>query len=126
MSYVPHKKGTLLVPTGNKNHLYVIVTDVCSEGKHLLVNVSTIYPGTYYDNTCVIDDGEHPFIKHPSYVVYRQARIDKSEQIIKYVNCRYFSPHLPISDELLIRISAGFLTSAHVPRFVRKYFDKVS
>ncbi len=126
MSYFPQKKGTLLVPSGSKNHLYVIVTDSCAENRQLLVNVSTIYPETYYDNTCVIEAGEHPFIKHSSYIVYRQARIDRTEHLIKCVNGWVFRPSQPVSDDLLERISKGFLSSHHVSRLIKNYFRQVS
>ncbi|MFA6279955.1 MAG: hypothetical protein WC612_04080 [Bdellovibrionales bacterium] len=126
MSYFPQKKGTLLVPSGNKNHLHVIMTDSCAEHKHLLVNVSTIYPETYYDNACVIEIGEHPFIKHPSYVVYRQARIDRTEHLIKCVNGWVFRPSQPVSDALLERIFEGFFLSPHVSRLIKNYLRQTS
>lgn len=66
MAYVPYKKGTLLIPTGNTKHLFVIVTDKCAESCHLLVNITSVRDGMEHDKTTIIEAGEHSFIKHRS------------------------------------------------------------
>jgi len=112
-----HKKGTFIIPSGGKDHLFVILTSKCNEGHHLLVNFSSIYEGVFHDDSCVVNEGEHPFIKQPSYIVYRQARIDKATHLIK---C--FKPKEPVSDELFKRICEGLLLSTHTPKRVKLYF----
>lgn len=121
MSYVPYKSGTLLVPSGNKNHLFVIVTDACSKGQYLLVNFSTIHPGAYYDDTCLVDPGEHPFIKSASYVFYSHARVEAGARLAKLVETLYWRECEPVNDNLLKRIYDGFLRSPHVKNWVKNY-----
>ena len=117
MSFRTQKKGTLIIPSGGKDHLFVILTAKCDEGQHLLVNFSSIYEGAFHDDSCVVNEGEHPFINRSSYIVYRQARIDKATHLIK---C--FKPREPVSDELFKRICAGLLLSRHTPKRIKQYF----
>lgn len=46
VAYQVLKKGTLLIPSGpthdpDKKHLFVVCTDVCAEGRHLLVPINS-------------------------------------------------------------------------------------
>jgi len=87
MPYVPYKKGTLLIPSGADGyHLFITVNEKCDEGQHLLINVTSLRDGAKYDDTCILEAGEHPFIKHKSYVVYRMAFIKPAASISKMVD----------------------------------------
>lgn len=46
VAYQVLKKGTLLIPSGpthdpDKKHLFVVCTDACAEGRHLLVPINS-------------------------------------------------------------------------------------
>jgi hypothetical protein len=48
-------------------HLFIQMTEPLGrDEKILLLSVSTIREGVPYDDACVLDVGEHEFIKHPS------------------------------------------------------------
>lgn len=124
MSFVPARCGTLLIPTGpTGNHLLVIATDACSEGKHLLVNLSTIYSGAFYDDTCVVQAGEHPFVKAPSFAVYRSAMIQTGDRLTQMVDGWVYKAHHDATDALTARILAGALASRLTPRHVKNYLS---
>jgi hypothetical protein len=106
MAFRAVKKGTLLIPSGtgyapDKRHLFVICTDACSNGQHLLVPIAT-WQNDLSDPTCKLAAGDHDFIKHPSYVLYRKARIELATTLIAGVHEKAFSPHDPMN------ASAGF------------------
>ena len=63
MSYVPFKKGTVLIPSGGVKHLFGIITDKCPDGEHLLVNLTSIRLGIKHDDACEVSIGEHSFVK---------------------------------------------------------------
>jgi hypothetical protein len=122
MGYLPCKKNTLLIPSGDKNHLFVILTDKCQEGSHLLVNFSTIRPESFHDSTCVVLPGEHPFIKQPSYIEYRRAEIVNARHIIKCTDSSYFVPNTTTEEALFNRICDGVSASEHTPKRIKTYF----
>lgn len=127
MAYQPAKRGTLLVPSGPANnpdqlHLHVILTDSCENNRHLLVNISTIRNGIFYDPTCVIEPGEHPLVVEQSSVVYRRARTLHADQIRICVDGWSFKPKEPVSEELFSRICDGVDASRFTPRDMKRYF----
>jgi hypothetical protein len=85
------------------------------------VNLSTIRPGVFHDDTCVVVPGEHPFIQVPSYVVYRSAQVQAAERLVKLVAGWVYKPHAPASVELTDRMLAGVGNSRFTPKFVRTY-----
>ena len=128
MAYVPYKHGTLYIPSGNNDddkHLFFILNDACAEGKHLLVNVTTIYEGVPFDPACVVEPGEHPFIRHKSSMNYRMARIMEAVRITKYVGGWYYKDGEDASKELVEKIIAGALESEFLPKHILKYLAKL-
>ena len=106
------KKGTILKLSEYKEHLFVILTNECPEKNHLLVNFSSIHPNVFHDDACVVNAGEHPFIKRPSYIEYRRAGTVKASHLIK---CD-FTQKEDVSDELYTRICNGLMLSIHTPK----------
>jgi hypothetical protein len=128
MPYVPAKGSTLLIPSGSDGnpeglHLFVILTDRCNEGMHLLVNFATVRPDRYVDQTCIVEAGEHEFLKAKSFVHYRHARTDRAELLTKCVDGWTFKPKDPVSADLLERIRAGVAASPQTARRVKTYFE---
>ena len=122
MTYQPARCGTLLIPTGPAgDHLFVITTDACRDGRHLLVNLSTIRPGTFHDTTCELQIGEHPFVTAPSYVVYRGAMIQPAERLSRMVDGWVYKAHQDATEQLTARMLAGVGASKFTPRHIKNY-----
>jgi hypothetical protein len=127
MPYEPIKKGTLLIPSGSWHnpdapHLHVIVTDSCANGQHLLVSISTLKENQFFDDACLVDEGEHDFITARSFVYYRKARLDRTTHIVKCVNGGLFRPREPTSESLFERICQGINASRFIPKWTRTYY----
>lgn len=122
MLFIPLKKASLLIPSSQKddNHLFVIITNPCKEGKVLIINFSTIRSDKH-DPACVVNKGDHVFIKHPSYVVYRYSKIVSANELSKKVKSGEFIQHQPITDQLLARIQDG-ISSSFANLEIKKYF----
>ncbi|NTU44128.1 MAG: hypothetical protein HGA99_01200 [Chlorobiaceae bacterium] len=120
MAFLPQKKRTILKSSGYKEHLFVILTNECPEKNHLLVNFSSIYEGIFHDDACIVNEGEHPFIKHPSYIEYRKAETVKASHLIK---CD-FTQKEDVSDDLYTRICDGLMLSKHTPKRIKTYFSE--
>ena len=92
----PRKHDTFLIPSITssgigKKHLHIAITDPVDSGNHipciLLVSVASIRQGeSGYDTTCVLQPADHPFIRHDSYVVYRQAVIMELRDLERDLN----------------------------------------
>jgi hypothetical protein len=73
---------------GPARHLNVIITEPTEDMNYLVVPVTTYYedaeghslPGQ--DNSCILKAGRHPFIKHKSYVRYKNARRMNALEIV--------------------------------------------
>jgi hypothetical protein len=65
---------------GPTRHLNVIITEPTENMTYLVVPVTTYYedsnsrPIPGQDDSCILKPGCHPFIKHKSYVQYRNAK----------------------------------------------------
>lgn len=117
--------GTVLIPTGNESHLFVILNDPTDFDGHipkscLLVNISTVKPDIPYDKTCVLSGGCHPFIQHDSYVAYRYIRLDPASHYEKHVEAGTFIAKEPLDDGLLKIIQQGLKVSPHTPGYAKK------
>ena len=52
-------------------HLWIAVAKAKPSGDIVAFNITTYRPGTLgSDGSCVLENGEHPFIKHKSEVYY--------------------------------------------------------
>lgn len=127
--YSPARKGTILIPSGSKNHLHFVCSDPVfypSVGKDcvLVVNISTADAAIDYDKTCVLDVGDHPFIKHPSYVYYRRADIFGADNIARNVADGTFDVHRDCTDGTFKRILDGFDISDEVRPKIHKFYEK--
>lgn len=121
MPYIPARCDTLLIPSGPSEHLFVITTDACPMGSHLLVNFSSVKAGRTIDSTCIIEPGEHPFIGHRSFVLYRSAQIQTANRLSTLVDGWLYKPHERATSELTDRILSGFSVSPFTPNFIKSY-----
>lgn len=127
--YRPTRKGTILIPSGAVNHLHFICSDptfypITNDERVLVVNISSVKEHAYCDHTCILDTGDHPFIKHPSFVYYREAIIASCERLSFGVETGALTPHAPCGDHVLERILHGFSVSQDVKRKVLRFYQK--
>lgn len=120
--------STLLVPSGSKKHLHVIVLGPIALRNYgnapqiALVSVTTRYPGIPIDSTCILVPGEHEFVKHESWVSYRSLRIDTEAHAQARIAEHVWSVHASCSALLLQRIRAGVCASMFTTGEFRQLF----
>jgi hypothetical protein len=131
--FLPLKRATLLIPSGpqgdlDRKHLFILMTDPYQNEANsplfiLMVSLSTIRKGIPYDPACILHSGDHPFIKHDSYVVYQKARLEDADKILRGVKSGQLTPYDPVDKDVFERISKGIhesrLTS---PKLLEFYF----
>ena len=123
------KGCTFLIPAGPTVHLHF----VCSNPAYypslvkecvLLVNLCSIYEDVSHDPTCVLSKGEHPFIKHESYIYYRKADIFGCDTIRRSLADGSFESHALCHDLVLDRILNGFAASSEVRPKIKAFHQK--
>lgn len=122
--FLPLKRATLLIPSGpqsyqDRKHLFVLLTDphVDGAGKHcvLMVSLSTVRSGVPHDATCILYAGDHPFVKHDSYVVYLKARLEEADKVLRGVKNGQLVPQDPMDGVVFARICKGLEDSRLTP-----------
>lgn len=122
----------MLIPSGGNGykHLFTVVIDpviLPHAGGHpivVLVNFTSIRDNAPYEDACVVQAGEHPFIRHRSYVTYRYARIESVERIKDLLKKGVFVEKEPCSPELLEKILQGALKSKLISREIKRIIEQ--
>lgn len=85
------------------------------------VTISTVKTPRKFDRACILNKGDHPFIKHQSYAHYRFADIKFEKQIQELIKNGTFIQHQhPFSDEVLGRLRDGAMNSKFAARDVKE------
>ena len=128
MTYQPYPAGTLLIPSGagGGSHLYIVMTNVCKGGFHLLLSVSTIREKAHHDPTCTFRGGEHAFIKHASYIVYRLPQQTLNSDICSHVKRSYYIDKGALAAEEFRRVCEGVDRSDFSSPWMKRYFRENS
>lgn len=118
---LPYKRGGVLIPENDKPHLFAVMNDECPEGQCLLLMITTIKPNRAHDASCVLDTGDHPFITHPSYVLYARALRARAAHIGRMIEKRLFIPKEDFTKPVFERIAQGIFDSYETPQGVITY-----
>lgn len=122
MTFVSHKGATVYGVAGYKNHLIILCTDPIFWPKTgckavLSVNVSSWRENSKAsDSSCILDVGDHSFIKHKSFVYYEAAVPLRLPHLNQRVEDGELIPYEDLRPEVLDRILKGFYKSERTPR----------
>ncbi len=107
------KRATLLITSGpptdlDRKHLFVCLTDaVGNVSETLIVSVSSVKPRLPIDESCRLFPGDHPFIKHDSFIDYRNARISKADTLMNGVKVGVMVAMEPLETAVFARVCYG-------------------
>ena len=95
-------------------HLYIVISN-CNDntGRVVIVNFSTWNEQS--DNSCVLNDGDHPFISRKSCVSYENAKLKLVSRIKALVDDGTITPHDPVDRDTMLRILDGAEKSRRLP-----------
>lgn len=126
--FVPLHRTTLWIPeTGptsdpHKGHLFVVLTDPCPEGAVLLVPICSQYERC--DKTCLVGAGDHPFLKHPSFVFYARLKTYVAAELVESEKAGNVTYRGLLDERLFGFICAGVERSPFSPLKFRAYFSE--
>jgi hypothetical protein len=98
-------------------HLWVIVSDPTQDkNKIVIVNVSTWRDKAviFNDPSCIIENGEHSFIKQKSYIVYKEALIVAESALQDGFKGGVLTSWEDCSTQLLEKILTGATVTQHL------------
>lgn len=131
--FLPLKRATLLIPSGpqgdqERKHLFILITDPHDDEAGtksvLMVSLSTVKAGIPHDPTCVLYAGDHPFVKHDSYVVYQKARLEDADKVLRGVKNGQLVPHDPMDSAVFARVCKGLEESRLTPAKLLAFYQK--
>lgn len=112
--------------SGAVNHLHIVMNDPVFHPESdyeavLLVNISTVKPNNRFDDACLIEPGEHPFVKVQSHVCYADAVIKSAEDLTQFVAIGEIIPKDDVSEVIYDRVLAGFGISRRVTPKIKRF-----
>jgi hypothetical protein len=118
--------ASFLIPSGPGDFLHLFV--VCSSEKQLpdmriLVPISSIKSGVFFDPSCLVDVGEHDFIRMKSYAHYKHIQQRSSSKIISCLESGAYVSKGAVSQSLLAKLITGMLTSDFTEPWVYDLLD---
>lgn len=101
------------------NHLYVVCSNTAADqSRVVLVSFTTFKPKE--ETCCMVQPGEHAFVKRRTCVRYKDARIATVSDLLVLVDKQLMQKRDPVSADLLDRIRKGAAQSDYLPEECRK------
>lgn len=89
-----------------------------AQGMVGIVNLTTRNPPC--DDSCVITEGEHPFVEHESIIHYRQGQLVEDQVLEDAKQHGYIEMRQPFSRGLLRRVQEGALASRYTQQGIQE------
>jgi len=134
--FLPFQRATLLIPSGpeedkERKHLFILLTNPYPHPESniksvLLVSISTLKPNLPHDPACKLYTGDHPFIKADSFVLYRLARIETTDKLIKGVSEGIFYYKETLNEEIFARVAHGLIESRFTTPAILKFYNSAT
>lgn len=111
---------TFLMGPLDEYHLNVVVTDPTANGEVVIVPVTTLRPRTR-DRLFILNEGDHPFIKHPSAIACSFAQISLLGRLLALAASKTILPREPLPKDLAQRIAEALLESDFTENGVKHF-----
>ena len=92
--------------TSYDSHLWIVISDPAKDPEQVVLVNFTKHRADK-DQACVVECGDHPFIKQRTCVEYRRARMLSVKTLQTFLDSGLMVSHKPASPDLLARIRAG-------------------
>lgn len=103
------------------DHLFFVASDF-AQPDVLILSFTTVRK--FSDRSCVIQPGEHPFVKVETCVAYNFAELQPSGAILEGIARGTIVPYAPLTPELMNRIWDGASVTRHLPLKCRDLLNR--
>jgi len=87
-------------------HLRVIIFDPTINPDRVIFASMTSYDVTK-EEVCLLDVGDHPFVKHKTCIAYASAKEASLQDLLQLRDAGQLRPDIPVSSEIRKRIRRG-------------------
>lgn len=113
-------------PEQGKRHLKIILTEPNRDKLVVVVSVATLRPKKRQDLSCVLKEGDHPFIRHDSIVDFEKAVAMPAPDILERQFSGDFAPMPDMPPAVFARVLAAAAASRKMrPRIKSMLFSAV-
>jgi len=109
---------------GHTKHLWFVLTRPNDDGKVVIANVTSSQ--CYRDENCVIEPGDHPFVRKRSIILYDNAMLSLIDRLDEAVERGEVQQREPASGDLYRRIVEGGLESDDTVGKIRTELERGS
>ena len=88
--------------TSYDSHLWMVISDPAQGEDCVIVNFTSWRADK--DQACVVEVGEHPYVKNKTCVNFRDAKLCKLSALKALIAARHLEAHQPLSPALLGKI----------------------
>jgi hypothetical protein len=103
--------GDTFVLSAQGAHLCIVAAGPCQHGNILFVRVTSDHPSK--DRTCILQPGDHPFIRHTSLIHYADAKVVDDRRLADAIRAGQVQMRTPVNAVVLRDIRCGFSASLH-------------
>lgn len=116
----------MLLPMRHRSdlmHLHILLTSPSQKhpDKVLIANLSSFVQGVH-EESCILEPGDHPFIKHRSYIPYNKAKIFALQNLRDGIAQGLYRPRDPVGHDVFKRICNGLEQSTRVALGIKKFY----
>lgn len=107
---------TFLIPEPGSSldsHLWIVLSEPSIDPENvLIVNLTTW--AEYKDQACLLQPGDHPFVKQRTCVNYADAKVVTAHQLETFLDRGQIKHQTPLTPELLRRVREGAAQSTRM------------
>ncbi len=109
---------------GKYHHLWVVLSDPAVDAENVVIVNFTTHT-VAEQSSCILQKGEHPFVRHRTAVRFGDARIASSANLETLRKANLLVPRERCSAALLHKLRSGASTDLHLlPEECRKVLDE--
>ena len=109
--------------SGPTSHLWVLLPDPAADGISVIVSVTTLRHNA--DQTVILRPGDHPFMRHPSFVLFADSQFVSTVELGKWIETGLARSHQPFSTKLLTVVLDGVMASDFTPKKIIDFFKLI-
>ena len=106
--------GDTFVPEQLDHHLWIITSDPSKDKEKVVIMNLTTYT-IDEEEVCVLQPGDHPFVKHKTAIRYYEARIVSLGVLTRLLDANALRPHQRASSDMMAKIWRGAAMSRFIP-----------
>lgn len=117
----PYRAAGILMPYNDVPHLFAVMNEPRTDGLCLTLMVTSVKPNRPHDPTCILNTGDHSWLTHESYILYRTVNQTRIAHLDNMLARGYYTFDSYFPEHSFARIAAGISASDDTPGSMIRY-----